>query len=90
VEPDAPSTGVAVPDGAQITLGSAEVSDFSVEAAVPSGTEAPMLDQITQPRKEIQDLPPETATATSSAEPGSTESRPPDLKIASIDKGGGD
>jgi hypothetical protein len=90
VEPDAPSTVVAVPDGAQTTLGSAEVSDSSVEATVPSGTEAPTLDQITQPQKEIQDLPPETATATTSAEPRSTESRPTDLKIASIDKGGGD
>lgn len=104
-EPDAPSTVVTVPDGAQTALSRAEVSDSSVEATVPSGTEVPTVDEITHPQKEIQDLPPgktatteedmktasaETATATSSLETALTESHPTDLKIASIDKGGGD
>lgn len=93
--PDAPSSVVTEPGGAQTALSNAEVSDPSVEATVPGGTEAPTLDRITDPQKELRDLPPgtatteedmktarpETATATSSAETGSTES---------IDKGEGD
>src|SRR5690349_9217682 len=50
------------PGGAQTALSSAEVPDPSVEATVPSGTEAPTLDRITDPQKEIRNLSPATAT----------------------------
>jgi hypothetical protein len=90
-EPDAPPGDVSVADGAQ-TLSSIEVSDSSTEAAVSGGIEAPPPARLTD-HEEIQDLPPgtagaieedakpavpETATVTSLAEIGSTESRPTD------------